>query len=603
MTKIIFITLSLLIAFSSSARDFSYRYKGNTLIYTVIDEDLKTCKTKPGDVTYESYGNYVSGDLIIPENAKDGEESYTVIAIGDCAFCGCKDLISILIPSSINEIGKMAFKGCESLTSINIPNSVKLMGDYAFALCKKMTSASIGDSVSSISDSAFWGCSSLESVNIPKSVTSICDYAFSNCSSLVSVTIPNSVIEIGRDAFFECSSLTSINIPNSVMAIGNYAFSYCYKLTNINVDDDNDYFCSNNGVLFNKDSTIIIQYPAGKVEKEYVIPNSVTTIGREAFCYNVNLNSIDIPDSVIEIWNAAFSNCSGLSSVIIPNSVCLIGDRAFRSCSGISSISIPNNVTSIGEGAFSDCSNLISIEIGNSLSFIGKNAFSSCVNIKILKINSLSKWGIMTFGNERSNPMYYSESFIIEENKEPPTQLNLNLVDKDCSAYAFYNAKNLETIRINAHSIESNAFYGCSNIKKICIDVEEISDYAFGDNEKMEDVYSIPQTPPVAPDNVFKNYQGIILHVPFGSASKYEDSATCWWKFKNILEDGFSNLNEIFGNDYNDSVEEISCSFDADKPYEIYNLNGVRVFGSTMNLSSGLYIIKQGNITKKVIVR
>lgn len=205
---------------------------------------------------------------------------------------------------------------------------------------KNVTLITIPKSITSIGDSAFSGCSSLQSVDIPNSVITIGNGAFYDCKSLQSIDIPNSVTTIGDRAFFGCSSLQSIDIPNSVTTIGNGEFSGCSSLQSINITKGNKHYESIDGILFSKDLTCILKLPEGKKLKEYTIPNSVTTIGKDAF-----------------------DHCSSLQSIDIPNSVTTIGDYAFSGCSSLQSIDIPNSVTTIGNGAFYDCSSLQSIHL------------------------------------------------------------------------------------------------------------------------------------------------------------------------------------------------------------------------------------------------
>ena len=192
-------------------------------------------------------------------------------------------------------------------------------------------------------------------------VTSIGDDAFRDCKSLTSVTIPNSVTSIGDRVFVDCSSLTSVTIPNSVTIIGWYAFESCSSLTNITVDSSNKYYSSADGVLFNKNKTVLIRYPMGNARTSYTIPNSVTSIGSSAFHWCDSLTSVTIPNSVTSIGTWAFSDCTSLTSVTIGNSVTSIGGDAFISCSSLTSVTIGNSVTSIGDGAFRYCRSLTDV--------------------------------------------------------------------------------------------------------------------------------------------------------------------------------------------------------------------------------------------------
>jgi len=231
-----------------------------------------------------------------------------------------------------------------------------------------------------------------------------------NAGKYVSLDLSDSPLkEIPQGAFIDCKTLVSITIPNGVTSIG--AFSY--SLTSITVDSGNPNYASEGGILYNKAKTEIVYVPRGK-NGNIIIPNSVTSIGEQAFnnctgltditisagvtsivsyafygCTGLTGN-ITIPAGVMSIGQGAFSNCTGLTSVTFAadSQLQTIGDYAFRDCTSLTSVTIPNSVTSIGEAAFCDCTSLTRITIPSSVTYIGDNAFRNCTSLTSVTIQS-----------------------------------------------------------------------------------------------------------------------------------------------------------------------------------------------------------------------
>ena len=363
--------------------------------------------------------------------------------------------------------------------------------------CKESASGAItipseidGKPVTSIGYNAFSFCTGLTSITIPNSVTSIGTYAFYGCSGLTSITIPNSVTSIGDLAFHGCSGLTSITLGNSVTSIGGWAFNGCTGLTSINVASGNNYYSSNNGVLFNKKKTALIRYPEGKSQTSYTIPNSVTSIGDHAFDGCTGLRSITISNSVTSIEDDVFARCTSLTSITIPNSVTRIEDYAFAHCTGLTSITIPNSVTSIGNWAFLGCTGLTSITIPNSVTSIGNVAFSGCTGLTSINVASDNNYysdnnGVL-FNKKKTELIRYPQG-------KSQTSYTIPSSVTSIGSWAFENCTGLTSITIpnSVTRIGDGAFWSCTGLRSITISnsVTRIGSDAFFYCTGLKDVY------------------------------------------------------------------------------------------------------------------
>lgn len=338
----------------------------------------------------------------------------------------------------------------------------------------------ISDGITNIANMAFGGhdpggineaCSFLESITIPASVTNIGFGAFWDCSNLISVNIPSGVTNIGAAAFSECSSLTTVFIPASVTKIEERVFEGCSSLTRINVDEANQTYCDQDGVLFNKSGSKIVSFPGGRggdynipsnVEaiEDYTfsgcvrltgvtIPSGVTEISVAAFEGCNNLAKVRIPDSVTKIDNFAFLGCSALSSITIPLNVKTIGNQAFGGA-GLTDITIPSRVTNIGIGAFYYCSGLTSISIPLSMRSIGSSAFDGCSALTDVYFEGKDEeWG--TISIEAGNDMLTSANIHYEtgnSNEDPVIDIGSgisvfeSLGDPEIASFRFYQDVN-----------------------------------------------------------------------------------------------------------------------------------------------------------------
>ncbi len=355
---------------------------------------------------------------LIPIVIPDKIDGLPVTSIDDYAFEDCRFPTRVTIPASVTNIGKGAFTGCRNLTAIDVDtNNPAYCSDNGVLFNKEKTrliqypagrrgSYKIPEGVRSIEWAAFADASHVTRVTIPGSVTNIEDAAFVSCPRLVRINIPDGVRSIGRIAFYSCGRLPEIAIPASVRSIGWCAFYMCANLERISVDPGNDYFCSDQGVLLDKECIKLIQYPAGRPGR-YTLPNSVRSIELGAFAGS-RLSHISLPFGVTAVGESTFAQCDRLSSIAIPETVTSIGARAFEHCTALKNLDIPEGVTSIGDGAFLGCTGLTDVTVGSCVTQIGKCAFARCHKLAHIRFRGdAPSLDIAPFSNSANVTVFY----------------------------------------------------------------------------------------------------------------------------------------------------------------------------------------------------
>lgn len=327
------------------------------------------------------------GNVIVPvfTNVLVGSKTKTlpVLYIGDSAFY-MSGLTGVTIPGSILNIGQQAFAGCVNLTNITVAATNPAYSSSNGVLLDKNQTTLIQYPV------GLGG-----SYSMPDSVTSIGVTAFFLSSNLTSVSISDAVTNIGIAAFYECPKLASLTIPASVTNIGVLAFGGCSNLA-ITVAAQNAFFSSVNGLLFDKSQTTLLAYPGG-LGGSYAVPESVSSIGDDAFGGCANLTSVTIPESVTNLGENAFDSCTSLTNVSLPKGLTSIGFSAFGGCSSLTSITIPGSVTNLGDYMFQNCPDLASVQFDNNAPSAVSKEFLEGTDATVYYLPGTSGWK-STFG-------------------------------------------------------------------------------------------------------------------------------------------------------------------------------------------------------------
>ncbi len=365
--------------------------------------------------------------------------------------------------------------------------------------------------VISIGVSAFSHNEQLKQVRVPETVTALGNYAFAECTNIQAVLLPESLVTLGDLVFQGDVKLESITLPKRIAAIGINPFDRCDLLSEITFSDNNPYYSSDDGILFDRRNTKLIAYPSGKTGSEYTIPEWITEIDYAAFSENKYLKEITLSDALMTINGNPFCGCLGLTDIHVsifnrifemhsgalynthereliaylwgtdtesftvqsgitsigqeafykhpelkeiklPGTLTKVGDAAFAEC-GLTSIKLPEGVISLGNNTFIGSTDLKKVILPSSLTWIGRYAFSECTALESISLpKALDSIGEGAF--------YHCTS--LKELKLPE---NLRSIGE----FAFLECSSLTSVEFPDHlySIGRGAFYGIENLTAI----------------------------------------------------------------------------------------------------------------------------------------
>ena len=457
---------------------------------------------------------------------------------------------SVVIQRGVTGIASSTFSGCTNLTEIVVdeenPNYSNDLFGVLFNQDKTTLICCPGGKAGSY--------------EIPASVTGTDAFAFAGCTKLTDITFLGNAPSFGGSDVFSQVTATAHYPGNNQTWTLDVLRDYGGTITWAAYGENAQFIAvgscgmnltwtlAANGILTISGNGAMVNFAADQTPwysyrdsiKSVVVDSGITSIGRYAFAFCVNLTQVTIGNSVTDIGNSAFLSCTSLSSITIPNSVKTIGTNAFETCTSLTTVTIPDSVTSIDSSAFAYCSGLTSVTIPDSVIVIGNYAFSNCTGLASVTIpDSVTVIGYGTFRGCSSLSGVTIPNSIT-----------------DISNFAFENCASLTNVTIPASvtDIGNYAFCGCTGLKEITFEgnAPNLGDQVFGD---VTATAYYPADNNTWTEDVLQNYSGVITWVPYGDESSDTNSGKCGdnvnWKY----EDGtltISGTGKMYDYDSND---------------------------------------------------
>lgn len=458
---------------------------------------------------------------------------------------GVAELVIEFNPDSTVGFGQACMRNNSAIKVLHLPKveSTALQSFYGLSNLTELTFAP-GSTFANVADRCFESIG-VENFVLPASVSSLGEAAFrgaritnltqeeggildsigyqcfASCSNLVTFKIPDTVTVVAASAFYSCSKLEVLEVSANMQNASGIVQS-CNKLREVRVPEDHPYLMSDDGVLYDKQQTILFIYPAAKGAMTKAIPDSVHTIDAFAF-YNytgtsiqlpanlryinsyafqyAKLTSIHIPAKVEYIGDYAFANIGVLTSITFAENSALktIGGRGFNS-NGATEIILPDSVESLGDDCFRSSPNLKKIVLGAGMRTLGSYAIAGCAKLETIVMQE----GLVTVGNRA-----FAENGSLRTVTIPDTVTSIGDYCFYAASYASTKSV-LESVLMSEHSmltsIGQNAFYNCSALKKVTFgpSVEKVGKTIFYGCVSLEEVLLSDAMPEVQ-DKMFEN--------------------------------------------------------------------------------------------------
>jgi hypothetical protein len=523
-------------------------------------------------------------------------------AIPENALGGKEVLQSIVLPAGATAIGKCAFADCLTLESVSLPGdgNLQIIGENAFKGCNALKTVELGDKLTEIGDYAFCNNYSLSQFSMPNSTAKIGDGAFENAMVLSTIKLGESIGNIGASTFSGCASLSEIVIPGSVTAIGESAFASCRSLS------------------------------------EIAIPSSVASIGASAFS-NSGVVSVDLSElnEMTAIEAETFSGCAKLENVAFPKNITSVGDKAFYECTSLTDADMSETkIAEVGANAFNGCTKLASIFLPSTTKALGESAFSGCRKLQTISITATTPPTVQstTFKsvpNETCSLLIPTNSFydyllasywgsFVDIKASFDIAIEGDEAGLDYEVFDSEEEANEDILADNSDNENGdNTDNGDENVDNGSEDL---------DNTDNGDARRSNHTRAKAKSSNLSN--GISLFVPTSKTVRFhvtgdmasgevsvllnDEDVTDRLVNGYLILSNFGDVNTIKIKSPESGIKDVTAPTDseinANTIVEVYNLSGVAVMrgvemGSIGNLSTGIYIVRSANATKKIVIK